>query len=115
MKMTPKQVADMIRSIGIPFAYHSFPDGPNTQAPDPPFICFMYTSSDGMYADDSNFTDITGLAIELYTDAKNFTIENTVETVLKQSGFSYSKNETYLTSERMVEVIYEMEVILDNG
>ena len=116
MKYTPKEVATMIRAIGLPFAYYSFPDDdPNQKAPDPPFICFMYTNNDGQFADNSNFANINRLVIELYCDTKDFSVEKRVETVLMQHGFSFGKQETYINDEKLIEIIYEMEVIIDNG
>ena len=39
--MTYKEVATMVGSIGVPFAYYQFPEG---TAQDCPFICFFYRS-----------------------------------------------------------------------
>lgn len=36
-----------------------------------------------------------------------------METVLKEHGFFYEKTEAYLESEKMYEVLYEMEVLIN--
>lgn len=36
-----------------------------------------------------------------------------MEAVLKEHGFFYEKTETYLESEKMFEVLYEMEVLIN--
>lgn len=36
-----------------------------------------------------------------------------MEAVLKEHGFFYEKTETYLESEKMYEVLYEMEVLIN--
>ena len=39
-------------------------------------------------------------------------MENTVETVLNQYGFVYTREETYLDSEKMNMVVYSTEIIV---
>ena len=107
--MTHKQVADMLKTVGIPTAYYQFTD--NT-AQEPPFICFFYPDNDDIYADDSNYQKIERLVIELYTDNKDFTLESAVESVLKENGLTFTRAEQYLDSERMYEVIFETYVII---
>ncbi len=107
--MTHKQVADMLKTVGIPTAYYQFAD--NT-AQEPPFICFFYPDNDDVYADDSNYQKIERLVIELYTDNKDFTLESAVESVLKENGLTFTRAEQYLDSERMYEVIFETYVII---
>lgn len=50
--------------------------------------------------------------IELYTNKKDPDIEAKVEAVLTEHGFFYEKTESYLESEKMYEVLYEMEVLI---
>lgn len=62
-------------------------------------------------ADGIVYQAINELDIELYTDRKDLEAEKKVEAVLREHGFFYEKTETYLESEKMFEVLYEMEVI----
>lgn len=114
--MTYKEVATMVSSIGLPYAYYQFPD--NTEQ-EPPFVCFLYGDSDDFYADNSNFSFIRPLTIELYTDNKNFTLEGTVESVLSSCGLPYKKTETYIDTEHMFQISYDVEILIteetDNG
>lgn len=107
--MTYKEVDTIISSIGVPYAYNHFPnDTPQV----PPFICFLYGNSDDMLADNTNYQKIRRLSIELYTDEKDFALENTVEAVLSRNDMVYSKSETFLESELMYMVIYDTEIII---
>lgn len=108
--MTYKQVNTMISEIGIPYAYYQFSE--DTAQPCP-FICFYYSNSDDMSADNINYARVERLIIELYTDEKDFAMEKAVENVLTSHGLFYTRNEVYIASERMYEVIYESEVILN--
>lgn len=114
--MTYKEVADMIEGIGIPFAYDHFPENDPTQpAPAPPFICFYFQGSSDMAADDTNYQRIRALTLELYTDNKDFAMEETVETALNGAGLVFSRTEVYIDSERMYMVTYSTEIIITEG
>ena len=108
--MTPQNIKTMIEYVGIPYAYHQFADDTGQQ---PPFICFFYGNSDDLAADDTNYTRIERLYIELYTDEKDFALEKTVETLLNANDLVFAKEQTYIDSERMYETIYTTEVILE--
>lgn len=107
--MTYKEIATMIESIGLPYAYYQFPDGTDQACP---FICFFLDSSNDFAADNTNYQKIRRLNIELYTDNKDFTLEQTVEDTLSGSGLVYYREETYLDSERMYMVSYETEIVI---
>lgn len=106
--MTHLQVAEMIRSMGMPFAYYQF-----THAPTLPFIVYYYPSSDDFMADNVNYAHIEAINIELYSDSKDFTKEKTIEDVLKANGIGYRKNETFIEDEKMYQVLYESEVLIN--
>lgn len=110
--MTYKQVAEMVASIGVPYAYYQFP---NNTGIAPPFVCFYFDSSNDFAADNINYQRIRPLSLELYTDNKDFTLEQTVENVLNQNGLVYSREETYLDSERMYMVTFMTEIIITEG
>lgn len=107
--MTTKQVATMIASIGLPYAYYQFPEG--TQQPTP-FVCFFYSGDNDFKADDSNYQKIEHLIIELYTDNKNFSLEASVESVLAANGLVWTRDDEWIGTERMLEVVYEMDVVI---
>lgn len=111
--MTFKQVSDMINGIGYPYAYYQFANDPNNPPPPPPFICFYYPNSDDLKADNINYAAINALIIELYTDEKDFVAESAVEAVLKYNEIPYDKTETYIDSEKMFQITYVMEVLIN--
>ena len=107
--MTTQEVFTMLSGLNIPVAYYQFPD--DTQQA-PPFICFFYTNSNDVLADNTNYQKVERLVIELYTDNKDFSLESQVESVLAENDLVYSREETRLDSERMYEVIYTTEVVI---
>lgn len=108
--MTYTEVATMVASIGLPYAYYQFPEG---TAQEPPFVCFFYTNTDDLYADDKNYQGIPRLNIELYTSEKDFEKEAALEKILNDNGLTYYKEENYINSESMWQIAYEMEVIIN--
>ena len=50
------------------------------------------------------------LDIELYTDEKSPEKEERVEEILKQHHIFYNKTEVWIESEKLYEILYEMEV-----
>ena len=107
--MTYKEVATMVASIGVPYAYYQFPEGTGQE---PPFVVFFYSDIDDIYADDANYQRIVTLNIELYTREKDFENEATIESVLADNDLTYYKEENYIDSEKMYQIAYEMEVII---
>jgi hypothetical protein len=108
--MTFKDIADLLESTGLPCAYYSYPEG---NVPALPYIVFYYPNNNPEYADNQVFTTITALNIELYTQNKDFTTEQTVEAVLNANELPFNKSEIYLTDEHMYEVLYQTQVVID--
>lgn len=108
--MTYKEVTDLLIATGLPVTYLMWPE---KEAPDLPYICYYYPSSNDESADNINWAHITALNVELYTRNKDFSIESQVESVLTASGFFFAKSESYLDNEHMYEVLYEMEVCIN--
>lgn len=108
--MTYKDIATMIESLDLPYAYYQFPEGTGQE---PPFVVFFYSNIDDFYADESNYQRIVTLNIELYTREKDFEKEAAVEGMLQNSGLTYYKEENYIDSEKMYQIAYEMEVIIN--
>lgn len=100
------RLIEMLKEIGIPYAYHHFAEG---ESPEPPFICYLVDSSDNFAADGIVYDKIDVINIELYTDKKDPDSERKVEDVLTAHEIYYEKSETYIESEKLFEVIYEFE------
>lgn len=108
--MTYKEIASMIESIGLPYAYYQFSED---TAEAPPFVVFFYSHTADQYADDLNYQRIEQLNVELYTSEKDFEIEARIEKLLNDHGLTYYREENYLDSEKMYQIAYEMEVMIN--
>lgn len=108
--MTYQGIAQMIETVGIPYAYYQFPENSGQE---PPFICFYYPNNNDFIADGSNYVKVVQLVIELYTDNKDFDLEAMLEAVLAEHDLVYTREETYIDSERMYLQTYYTEVIIN--
>ena len=105
--MSHEEVLKMIEETGLPSAYDHFVEG---EAPEPPFLVFLYPRADNFAADGIAYFKINQLDIELYTDLKQPELEVAIEAVLLKHGIFYGKSEVWIESEKLYEVLYEMEV-----
>ena len=103
--MTHEEVMQMLEETGIPFAYDHFAEG---ESPDPPFICFLFPSSENFGADNIVYAAFQNLNIELYTDEKNPELEAAVEEVLTAHEQFWQKSEVWIETEKLYEVPYQM-------
>ncbi len=101
------RLIEIMEETGLPYAYHHYSEG---ESPDPPFLVFLYPSSDNFSADGEVYYQIDNVNIELYTDLKDPEKEDQVEAVLKEHGIFYQKTETWIESEKMYEVLYQFEM-----
>lgn len=108
--MSFKEIADMIKEMKIPFAYRAFKQGTNQSTP---FICYLFTGNIPEPADNINFAKLETLAIELYTDKKDFKLEAAVEAVLDKYEMVYDREEVWLSDEKMQMTTFTMEVLIN--
>lgn len=101
------KIMELLSKTGIPFAYDHFAEG---ESPDPPFICFLLPASDNFSADGQAYFKVTEVHIELYTDKKDLELEERVEAVLDEYGIFYEKNEVWIASEKLYEVMFSFEM-----
>ena len=100
------ELINILKEMDIPFAYDHFAEG---ESPDPPFICFLLPGSDNFAADGRVYYKIDQVRVELYTDIKDLSAEQTMEAVLDAHGIFYEKSEIWIDSEKLYEVLYSFE------
>lgn len=108
--MTRKEVFDIIKQAEVPVAYYQFSEA---TAKDPPFICYYYPQNNDFGADNTNYVRIDQLVVELYTDNKDFNLEEKLEGILKENEMYFDKTEVYIDDEKMYMVTYTMEVLIN--
>lgn len=104
--MTLTEIVAMLDSFGIPYAYYAYP---NDQAPPLPYCVYYFPNNNDVIADNRNYVRVVTIRIELYTETKDFTLEDSIESKLL---YPYTKDVVYIDSERMYQITYESEVVL---
>ncbi len=105
--MSYEEINEMMQEMGLPFAYHHFAEG---EAPKPPFLIFLSPGETTFSADNRMYFSFKKLDIELYTDRKSPESEQQVEAVLNRYHLYYTKTEAWIESEKLYEILYELEV-----
>lgn len=109
--MTQAELYTALSTLGIPVAYGQFISTPENPAPAPPFIVYGYSYSADVMADNQNYAEISNLQIELYSKTKDPANERKTEDLLKSLRLPYRKFETFIESERLRQVIYEVQLL----
>ncbi len=104
------KVTNILANIGLPLAYREFKDQTQKVLP---YIVYFYDGNDDMYADNINYQEIPVLRIELYTKDKDIATERMVERALMNAEIAYSKDEVFIEDQKMYEIIYESEVVIN--
>ena len=97
--MSREEIEAMLDRAEIPYRYFLFNE---KEAVEPPFMVWYLPDSDNFSADGQVYYRINSLNLELYTNQKDFELE--------EQGIYWDKTEAYLDEEQMYEVLYEMEV-----
>ncbi len=104
--MTQAELYQALKSIGFPVAYGSF-----TNPVTPPFITYQFAYSNDMMADNINYVAIDDFQVELYTKKKDPVAEQKVQDKLKELGLPYRKFETFIDTENLFQILYEIQIL----
>lgn len=104
--MTKERIEAILDILEIEYRYHHFEE---REAVNPPFICWLIPETRNFSADGKVYFKSDKVDIELYTDEKDFELEERVEAALDAADLFWQKSEQYIKSENMYEVLYEVE------
>lgn len=109
--MTLQEIKAVLDGTGLPVTYREWPQDEARGLPPPlPWLCYFETRPNNFAADGVVYASARGISIELYSAGKDPVSESAVETALTAAGIFYSKDETWIESEKLYEIIYEIEV-----
>lgn len=103
--MTLLELKAVLDTSGVPFAYLKW----ETEKK-PPFGVYLFAYDTQFYADGALYYSTGHYQVELYTAAKTPGAEAAVEQALADAKIAYTKAEYYLESEKLYEILYEIEV-----
>ena len=101
------KIIEILGKINLPFAYDHFAQG---EAPKPPFICYLFPNSKNFSADGRAYYKKHKVHIEVYSDYKDLALEKRVEEALDFYSVFYSKDETWISEEKLYLILYTFEM-----
>lgn len=103
--MELKELVKILEKLKIPIAYNHF-----STAQKPPYLVYKVTSSNNFIADNKVYKKIRKVDLELYTESKNEKLEEKLETILCENEMVFNSFETYIQSEDVYQVVYEISI-----
>ena len=103
--MTQEELYSLLKTIGIPIAERVF-----LEKQTPPFAVYYRSSDENLYADDKLYNKMQNYVLELYVDYKMPELEERIEALFDENEIPYTASESYLSDERLREIIYEFKV-----
>lgn len=95
-----------LATLGLPVAYHHFDTTPTL-----PVVVYYRTDESLIVADNTKFGTTISVTVELYTEKIDLETENLLEAILLDMGLVYAKSTTWIETEQMYMISYEMELI----
>ena len=99
-------LSGILSETGLPIARNSF-----LKPIQPPYIVYVFSHSNNFVADSKVYLKRENYRVELYTDKKDIALEEKLEGIFDKYGIVYDKTETYIQSEKLLEVMYEIQLI----
>lgn len=106
--MTEKELYEGLKSLGYPVTYSHFAEG---EAPELPYITYLQRGTDNFAADGIVHLEVPEYDIELYSDGKNLEAEAAISEFLTANGVYYDKQEAYIESQKMIQVVFEINLV----
>lgn len=101
--MDEATLRDLLKSTGLPVAYHHY-----VSPPKPPYLVYLFAYSSNFGADNKVYLEQNNYQVELYTKTKDPDTEKLLENLFDANEIYWEKSETYIDSEDLFQVIYEI-------
>jgi hypothetical protein len=109
--MTQSELFIQLKTTGYPVVYSHFDSNDNNPPPEPPYIVYFRLNDDNISSDAKVHGKFKNYQVELYTSIKDLAAERKLEAVLNEIDTEYETFETYIESERLYQVVYQITVI----
>lgn len=102
MLLKNKDLFELLKKMNIPVAYKEFDENIKL-----PCICFYQSGDDNFGADNKVYSKSNSYNVELYSDYKDFELEEKLETLFDNNDMYWSKGaDTRVKEENMNMVVY---------
>lgn len=103
--MTEQTLYQILKSTGVPVAYDHFEQNTGTVIT-PPFIVYRNDDSFTLKAENVTWFKANNYIVELATDTKDVTLEQTLENLFAENEIPFDKEELYIDEERIFQIRY---------
>jgi hypothetical protein len=104
------ELLNLLKTLGLPVTYHHFKTSTTNPPPTPPYIIYLYSYSDNFGADNKVYDKGDNYQVELYSIKKDLAREKLIEDLFDNNDIFYEKTETYIDSEGLYQVLYEIQM-----
>jgi hypothetical protein len=108
--VTQPELYTLLNTTGFPVAYHHFKVDDNNPPPEPPYVVYLRENDENISSDSKVHGKFKNYRVELYTSKKDLVAEQKLEAVLEKVDPEFETSETYIDSEKLFEVIYQIQV-----
>ena len=106
--MNISELRETLITLDIPVRYRAFNVG---EVPSLPYLLYYTTDNQGtLKADNHNYAKAYNLTLELYSEEKDLELEEKLEALLDANNIEYDTFESYLDTESMYEVAYDITI-----
>ncbi len=106
-----ERMDEILGKVGLPYAFNAFPTQSKVyKPPDPPFITYLIYESSNFFADNTVYSKIHSVGIELYTDSYSPSIEAKVEKVLMEQEIAWEQEREWIDDEKMYQIVYSFQI-----
>lgn len=94
----------ILKSTGLKVGYRDF----NTPPP-LPYLVYLFTDTRNVAADNKVYEKVNHYQVELYSKLKDLISEGLIESAFDDNDIFYNKNERYIDSEGLYQIVYEIQ------
>jgi len=106
--MDENMLYNLLKSTGLPVAYHHFTVNENNPPPKPPYLIYLFSYTSNFSADNKVYPKVPRFQVERYTTRKDPATEKILEDLFDTHDIYWEKTETYIESEDLYQVLYEI-------
>ena len=96
----------MLEESGIPFRYREWKKQPESF----PFGAYLFVDRANLISDGNVYFSVDLFQVEIYSEEKDINAEHSIEDVFDKHDIIYNKYESYIDSEKLYEVMYEIQI-----
>lgn len=100
------ELSNLLETLGYPVANGEFLEEQSF-----PYIIYNEVDVSTFSADNEPLLELLDVDIELYSDIRNYPVEDQLKKLLKDNKLNYTRFSTYIESEEMWQVVFSVRLL----